>query len=96
MPHDADKLDSIGAIGVGRAFACAGSHGSRLCARDERTGRRCCAGARRVYTPVHEYVHKLRRVLETLHTETARESSERHVFMQQFYSRLDAEMLGLA
>ncbi len=46
---------------------------------------------------MHEYVHKLRRVLETLHTETAREiGRERHVFMQQFYSRLDAEMLGLA
>jgi len=96
--YDADKLDSIGAIGVGRAFAYAGSHGSRLWREtSEQAAAAVQAPAGAEYTPVHEYVHKLRRVLETLHTETAREiGRERHAFMQRFYARLDAEMLGLA
>ena len=96
--YDADKLDSIGAIGVGRAFAYAGSHGSRLWTEsaDQAAGNgRLPAGAE--YTPVHEYVYKLRLVLETLHTETARRiGRERHAFMQRFYAQLDAEMMGPA
>ena len=96
--YDADKLDSIGAIGIGRAFAYAGSHGSRLWTETNDqapASDHMPAGAE--YTPVHEYVYKLRRVLETLHTETARQiGRERHAFMTTFYARLDAEMLGLA
>jgi hypothetical protein len=47
------------------------------------------------YTPVHEYVYKLRKVLATLHTPTARRLGEaRHAFMVAFYAQLDAEMLG--
>lgn len=96
--YDADKLDSIGAIGIGRAFAYAGSHGSRLWTEsvDEAAGSdRKPTGAE--YTPVHEYVYKLRLVLATLHTETARQiGRERHAFMERFYAQLDAEMMGLA
>ncbi len=96
--YDADKLDSIGAIGVGRAFAYAGSHGSRLWRESSEQAQAANAmpdGAE--YTPVHEYVYKLRLVLDTLHTETARQiGRERHAFMQRFYAQLDAEMLGPA
>jgi len=91
--YDADKLDSIGAIGVARAFAFAGSHGNRLwttpypkiSAGEKPTGAD--------YTPVHEFVYKLERLLATLHTATARQiGRQRHTFMQQFYEQLDAEM----
>lgn len=94
--YDADKLDSIGAIGVGRAFAYGGAHGSRLwtgpwvsIAEDAPPPE----GA--AYTPVHEYVYKLRKVLGTLYTPTARRIGEaRHGFMTAFYAQLDAEMVG--
>ncbi len=96
--YDADKLDGIGAIGVGRAFAYAGAHGSRLWTEpwtaappDEAQPE----GAD--YTPVHEYVYKLQRVLNTLFTPSARIiGQERHAFMVHFFDQLDQEMLGLA
>lgn len=94
--YDADKLDSIGAIGVGRAFAFAGSHDSRLWTEpvagvpgDDAKP----TGAD--YTPVHEFVYKLQRLLATLHTQTARRiGQERHAFMATFFAQLDREMVG--
>lgn len=92
--YDADKLDSIGAIGVARAFAFAGSHGSRLWTTPYPEIAPATAkptGAD--YTPVHEFVYKLDRLLATLYTATARQIGEqRHRFMQNFYEQLDAEM----
>lgn len=92
--YDADKLDSIGAIGIARAYAYAGTHGSRLWTNavdtvppftEKPTGAD--------YTPVHEFVYKLQRLLATLHTPTARRiGAERHAFMENFFERLDAEM----
>jgi uncharacterized protein len=96
--YDADKLDSIGAIGIARAFAFAGAHQSRLWhepwpsvppddAKPQGSN----------YTPVHEFVYKLQRIASTLHTDTARcIAAERHRFMCAFFDRLDAEMLGIA
>jgi uncharacterized protein len=47
------------------------------------------------YTPVHEFVYKLDRIPERLYTATARAiADERQAFMQMFFDRLDAEMLG--
>jgi uncharacterized protein len=94
--YDADKLDSLGAIGVGRAFAYAGAHGARLWTEP---GRALVPDGARPdgadYTPVHEYVYKLQRILATLHTETARRIGvERHDFMARFFERLDAEARG--
>lgn len=94
--YDADKLDSIGAIGIGRAFAFAGAYQERLWTEpsssvpsihDKPSGEN--------YTPVHEYVYKLRHILATLYTESAqRIGLERHRFMIAFFDRLDAEMQG--
>lgn len=92
--YDADKLDSIGAIGVARAFAFAGAHGERLWTEPVSATPPVTAkpgGAD--YTPVHEFVYKLQRLLATLHTPTARQIGEqRHAFMVTFYEQLDAEM----
>lgn len=94
--YDADKLDSIGAIGVGRAFAFAGSHNSRLWNqpwRDAPPDEEQPNGAN--YTPVHEFVYKLQRLLATLHTESARQIGQgRHDFMVQFFDQLDREVMG--
>jgi uncharacterized protein len=93
--YDADKLDSIGAIGVGRAFAYAGAHGSRLwnAPFDDILAQPLPGGAE--YTPVHEYVFKLRRILATLHTPTAQTlGRRRHAFMESFFAQLEDEMSG--
>jgi uncharacterized protein len=125
---DADKLDAIGAIGVARVFAHAGSRGTALWrepwreiasvstsapppsktqdAREEEsrpvadpasldasTGPRLLGAG---YTPVHEYVYKLRRIPEHLYTSTARAmAAGRMEFMQYFFDRLDREMTEL-
>ena len=92
--YDADKLDSIGAIGVARAFAYAGHDSNRLwiepwTAISQRTAKPIGAD----YTPVHEFVYKLQQLLATLHTATAQQiGAERHRFMVAFFSQLDAEM----
>ncbi len=92
--YDADKLDSIGAIGVARAFAHAGNYGNRLWNQpaDEAPPDHAQPEGPE-YTPVHEYVYKLRRILATLYTPSAREiGKRRHIFMTRFYEQLDAEM----
>jgi uncharacterized protein len=94
--YDADKLESIGAIGIARAFAYGGAHGSRLWSEPWSAAPDDAAKPTGPdYTPVHEYVYKLRRILATLHTATAqRIGGERHRFMIAFFDRLDAEMQG--
>ncbi len=94
--YDADKLDSIGAIGVGRAFAHAGTYDSRLWhqpAAEAPADDAKPTGAD--YTPVHEFVYKLQRLLPTLYTPTAQAiGQQRHDFMCAFFAQLDEEMLG--
>jgi uncharacterized protein len=104
---DADKLDAIGAIGVARAFAHAGSRGTALWRTSSRriavastspqpldaeSGPRILGAD---YTPVHEFVYKLNRIPERLYTATARAiAAKRLKFMRAFFDRLDAEMQG--
>jgi uncharacterized protein len=96
--YDADKLDSIGAIGVARVFAYAGAHGNRLWhtastavppIAEKPTGAD--------YTPVHEFVYKLREIQATLYTATAQAlGAQRHALLCDFFSSLDEEMRGFA
>ena len=102
---DADKLDAIGAIGVARVFAHAGSRGTALWraswreiagaalepeSLDAESGPKALGAD---YTPVHEYVYKLTRIPERLYTAKARSiAAERLAFMRTFFDRLDVEM----
>jgi uncharacterized protein len=81
---DADKLDSIGAIGVARAFAYSGVLGQPLQADDPAQ-----------HTPGREFAQKLIHLKERLMTPTARKIAEqRHAFMVAFFQRWDSECRG--
>jgi uncharacterized protein len=93
--YDADKLDAIGAIGVGRAFAYAGRTGQRLWSPVPPGARATQRVDPATHSPSIEFVVKLSRLAGALHTETARAiARERHAFMVAFFERLDAEIAG--
>jgi len=96
--YDADKLDSMGAIGVARCFAFAGAHDSRLWTEPwTRAPEARAKPVGREYTPVHEFVYKLQLLFDALHTQTARGiGAERHRVMLAFFDHLDSEMSDLA
>ncbi len=93
---DADKLDSIGAIGIARAFAISGALNQRLwsevapdavATRNQRN-----AG----HTAVAEFVVKLSKIRERIFTDAARQiADERHAYMTAFFERLGQEVKGV-
>ena len=96
---DADKLDAIGAVGVGRAYAMAGRRGQKLWSSLDAsdTGDRSSVieGKAEEHTPVQEYLFKLRHLEDVMFTDTGRSlAAERHAFMVSFFERLDREVRG--
>jgi uncharacterized protein len=93
--YDADKLDAIGAIGVGRAFAYAGRTGQRLWSEVPPDARATPLVDPASHSPSIEFAVKLSRLAGALHTTTARAiARERHAFMVAFFARLDDEIRG--
>jgi uncharacterized protein len=91
---DADKLDSIGAVGVGRAFLFAGEIGARL--HDKAIDVRKTKPYSREDTAYREYLVKLSRVRDRMTTKEGRRiASERHRFMTAFFDRLNKETDGV-
>jgi uncharacterized protein len=83
--YDADKLDSIGAIGVARAFAYGGRVNRPLWAEDETN----------LHTALQEFRVKLSKVKDRLFTATARQIAQRrHHFMVQFFEQMAEEIEG--
>jgi len=88
--YDADKLDSIGAVGIGRAFHFAGRIGARLHNHAEEAA--AAPSYSREDTAYREYLVKLRLVRDRLLTATGRRLAERrHRFMERFFRRLAEE-----
>jgi len=90
---DADKLDSLGAVGIGRAFLFAGEVGARL--------HNSAAAARRAKdygpgdTAYREWLVKLRRLPARLLTAAGRRmAADRAAFAAAFFGRLDEEVAG--
>jgi uncharacterized protein len=100
---DSDKLDSIGAVGVARAYVICGLRDQRLWAevdpqyvealtRDKSYARRNSPSS---HTPVHEFAFKLAQIKDMLYTATAHQiAEERHCFMEEFFMRLEREVKG--
>ena len=93
MLFDADKLDSIGAVGIGRAFLFAGEVGARL--HDPAIDIRRTRPYTRDDTAYREFLVKLRRVKGRIFTREGRRiAAERHRFMVAFFERLNKETEG--
>jgi uncharacterized protein len=91
---DADKLDSIGAVGVGRAFLFAGEIGAQL--HDKSIDVRKTRPYTREDTAYREYLVKLSRIRDRMTTREGRRiASERHRFMAAFFARLNKETDGV-
>jgi uncharacterized protein len=90
---DADKLDSIGAVGLGRAFLFAGEVGARL-----HNAHRDLSGTvsySREDTAYREFQVKLIKIKDRMLTHTGKAMAEgRHRFMVRFFERLDEEVKG--
>ncbi|WP_078546255.1 HD domain-containing protein [Litchfieldia alkalitelluris] len=95
--QDADRLDAIGAIGIARTFAYAGSKGDliydpELPYRKELTKQEYRNGKS---TAINHFYEKLLKLSGTLNTETARKiAKERHVFMERFLEQFYNEWNG--
>lgn len=88
--YDADKLDSIGAVGIGRAFHFAGRIGARVHNTEEE------ALASEAYTredsAYREYLVKLRHVAGRMLTGSGKRlAAQRSAFMEEFFRELKAE-----
>ncbi|NTV81599.1 MAG: phosphohydrolase, partial [Candidatus Aminicenantes bacterium] len=90
---DADKLDSIGAVGIGRAFLFAGEIGAML--HDEAVDVAKTSPYTREDTAYREYLVKLRRVKDRMTTREGRRiAAGRHRFLTAFFERLHKETDG--
>ena len=83
--QDADRLDAIGAIGIGRAFAFGGSRGRRM--HDPE-------GLDKTATVEHFY-DKLFKLKDLMNTQTGRTlAKQRDEFMHSFLEQFYAESVG--
>jgi uncharacterized protein len=91
--YDADKLDSIGAVGIGRAFLFSGEVGARLHNPDIDVN--LTKAYSKEDTAYREYMVKLRHISEKMLTAGGRRlAEERHRFMVEFFDRLQKEVHG--
>jgi uncharacterized protein len=90
---DADKLDSIGAVGIGRAFLFAGEVGARL--HNTEIAIEETRPYTREDTGYREFRLKLCRIKDRMLTsEGGRMAEERHSFMESFFERFLQEVEG--
>lgn len=90
--YDADKLDSIGAVGIGRAFLFAGEVGARL--HNPEVNILETESYSHEDTAYREYIFKLRKIKDKMLTNEGRRiAEERHHFMKDFFKRLTNEVL---
>jgi uncharacterized protein len=90
---DADKLDSIGAVGIGRAFLFAGQIGARL--HNHKTDIQATTPYTIEDTAYREFQVKLCKVKSRMLTPIGCQlADERHRFMQVFFNRLEIEING--
>ena len=92
---DADKLDGIGAIGIGRAFVFAGENGARV--HDPHVEIEKTKSYTKEDTAYREYLVKLSKVKDRIITDSARKIAQtRHEFMVKFFNELNDECKGIS
>lgn len=95
--QDADNLDAIGALGVGRTFAFGGAHGLTMYepgeglyydkAFEEHVGK--------YTTTIGHFYEKLLKLAQFMNTQTGKQMAQgRHQYMEQFLEQFFAEWKG--
>jgi len=91
--YDADKLDAIGAIGIGRAFVFAGEIGAKVHDKDIDIDN--TKSYTEEDTAYREFLVKLKKIKDRMLTEEGRRiAEERHKFMIDYFERLNKEVEG--
>jgi uncharacterized protein len=92
---DADKLDSIGAVGIGRAFLFAGEIKAKL-HNDKSVEIEKTQAYTKEDTAYREFMVKLKYIKDKMLTNEGRQMAEnRHNYMVAFFERLNHEIDGL-
>ena len=92
--YDADKLDSLGAFGVARAFHFAGRIGA--CLHNSEREALASESYSNQDSAYREYLVKLRSLPDHLLTDPARRiAADRAAFMRAFFERLNEEQEGV-
>ena len=92
---DADKLDSIGAIGIARAYAVCGMLNQKLYSEPKPDAPATRRQHNAEHTPVDEFHVKLKHLHARFYTTTAQDiARERHAYMTEFFERLTREVNG--
>lgn len=96
--QDADNLDAIGAIGIGRTFSYGGSHNVKM--YDEQTPLNSDENYAEENgddpSTIHHFYHKLFKLANNMNTETARKQAiERTEFMKVFVNEFLQEWNGI-
>jgi uncharacterized protein len=95
--QDADRLDAIGAIGIGRTFAYSGAKGQlmydpEIPVREEMTKEEYRNGKS---TAINHFYEKLLKLKHGINTAYARKlADDRHEFMEEFLERFSLEWQG--
>ncbi|WP_459193772.1 HD domain-containing protein [Halosimplex sp. J119] len=92
--RDADNLDALGAVGIGRAFTFGAHHGQGMYDPD-REVRETYDRSGRDNTVIQHAREKLLRLPDAMETDAGRElAAERASFVEEFVERFEAEWRG--
>ncbi len=95
--QDADRLDALGAIGIGRAFAFGGAHGRPMYDPEVAPGHHDSAEAylQSGSPTIHHFHEKLLLLVDRMNTEAGRRlAAGRHSYMKSFLNRFHQEWEG--
>jgi len=93
--QDADNLDAIGAVGIGRTFSFGGSHNVTMWVPEKPFDRATFDESERDPSIVHHFHSKLLKLKDNMNTETAKKiANKRHEFMEAFLEEFFDEWNG--
>ncbi len=94
--QDADNLEAIGAIGIGRTFSFGGAKGITMWNPTVPLEGRQFDESKTDPTTVHHFYSKLLKLKDNMNTETAKKMAEaRHAFMELFLQEFFDEWKGI-
>jgi uncharacterized protein len=93
--QDADNLDAIGAIGIGRTFSYGGAHDLNMWTPEVAFDRNIFDENVEDPSAIHHFYSKLLKLKENMNTQTAKNmANERHKFMEKFLQEFFDEWDG--